>query len=433
MIKYLPVALFLMTVLPSTVWGQSSPAAPPDSSKKMSEAEQQELSSALAEAGNSPVEFIRVLERHLQKYPKSAQADEIERALVKAAMEAKDDPRILLYGERVLAKNPDNPQVLERVTRILLNSEDKESSERALKYGRKFEELLRALQKEGPSSSRDRGRMEQELHRALARALVFQARSSGNLGNVDQAVELASKSYATYPNAESAREAGKWLAKAGRNLDAVQKYAEAFTISDPNNTDAGRAKDRATMGELYRKEKGSEAGLGDVVLQAYDQTALLEAKRRAEQRERDPNADQTEAAEFTVTGLNRDKLKLKSLNGKVVVMDFWATWCGPCRVQHPLYEEVKKRFADRDDVVFLAINTDEDPALVEPFLNANKWNKSSVYFEDGLSNLLRVSSIPTTVILNKRGKLVSRMNGFLPERFVDQLTDRIKEALKESE
>lgn len=114
----------------------------------------------------------------------------------------------------------------------------------------------------------------------------------------------------------------------------------------------------------------------------------------------------------------------------LTIVDFWATWCGPCRVQHPLYDEVKKRFAGRNDVVFLAISTDEDKSLVEPFLEKQKWNKA-VYFEDGLSSVLKVNSIPTTVIFNKRGEVASRMNGFVPERFVDMLTGRIQQILAE--
>ena len=75
---------------------------------------------------------------------------------------------------------------------------------------------------------------------------------------------------------------------------------------------------------------------------------------------------------------------MATLKGKIVVFDFWATWCVPCRAQHPLYEQVKKRFAGNPDVVFLSIDTDEDRALVQPFLDEVKW-KDAVYFEDGLS------------------------------------------------
>ncbi len=44
------------------------------------------------------------------------------------------------------------------------------------------------------------------------------------------------------------------------------------------------------------------------------------------------------------------------------MLDFWATWCVPCREQHPLYEKVKAKFKDSGDVVFLAVDTDEDHA-----------------------------------------------------------------------
>lgn len=391
-------------------------------------AEQRHLRGLLSEAGNSPLEFIRALEKHLKKYPETAEKPELERALVRAAIDARDERRIVLYGQRVLAREPDDAMVLERVTRALLRADDEATAQKALAYARKFEEVMRAIEKQEPPERRNRGQMVEEMGRALGKALVYQARATGNLKRYEEAVALARRGYETYPSAESAREIGRWLARAGRDQEALQAYADAFTIEDEHNTAGDRAQDRARLGELWRKLKGSEAGLGDVVLAAYDRTAEVMARRLALQRQADPNAQRTDLMDFTLTGLDGDKLALASLKGKVVVLDFWATWCGPCRAQYPLYEEVKKRFARNADVVFLAINTDEDHSLVKPFLAANGW-KNKVYFEGGLSELLRVSSIPTTILVGRGGKVINRLNGFLPDRFVEMLTERIHEAL----
>ena len=122
-------------------------------------------------------ERIRALERHLAKYPDSPQKEDIERAITKSAIEARDDKRIVLYGERVLARNNENLEIIEKVTRLLLSTEDRESNERALKYAKRFEETLRAFEKQGPSTNRNSGALLDELDRALgdraiARSLI---------------------------------------------------------------------------------------------------------------------------------------------------------------------------------------------------------------------------------------------------------------------
>ena len=92
---------------------------------------------------------------------------------------------------------------------------------------------------------------------------------------------------------------------------------------------------------------------------------------------------------------------------------------------------MKERYKNNANVVFLNINTDQNRAIVKPFLDGQKWNKT-VYFEDGLAQLLRVSSIPLTLVVNRRGEIASRMNGYIADRFVDMLSERIGESLKEN-
>jgi thiol-disulfide isomerase/thioredoxin len=415
---------------------QSKPGGEADSKKTDTDkpgadkqGEDQALSTALGEAGSSPIEFIRALEKHLEKFPETPRRAELERALVKAAMETKDDKRIILYGERVLTRDPDYIQVLDRITRALLAGDGKDTSERALKYARHYQELIVKLRGEPAPGSFSPPQWQEELDRGMGRAMVLEARATGNLGKMDEAVGLAQKSWESYPTAESAREVARWLSKTGKDDEAVAHFADAFTIVDSRNTDADRAKDRLRMGELYRKVHGSEKGLGDLILEAYDRTASRLQERKLRLKAADPNSGAAKVMEFTLADLEGNKLSLASLKGKAVVFDFWATWCGPCRVQHPLYEEVKKRFHDTDRVVFLSVNTDDDREIVPQFVKEQKW-AGPIYYEGGLVRLLQVASIPTTVVVDGKGDVISRLNGFVPQRFVDMLSDRIREAMK---
>jgi thiol-disulfide isomerase/thioredoxin len=391
--------------------------------------EQQALSQALSEAGTSPIELVRALENHLAKFPLSPKRAELERLLVKGALETKDERRIILYGERVLARDQDDLQILDRVARALLSSDARDTSERALKYAQRYEHLVAEMRKQPGDSRGGQAQWQEELDRGSARALALEARATGNLGKMDEAVSLAKKSYAAFPTAEAAREIGRWLARSGKEEEAIPYIADAFVLADPKSSDAERAADRKRMGELYRKLKGSEKGLGDLILEAYDRTNAQMADRKSKLGLADPNIQAAKVLDFTLLGVKGDKLQLTSLQGKAIVFDFWATWCGPCRAQHPLYEEVKQKYHSNSNVAFVSVNTDEDRSLVAPFLKDQKWSQA-VYFEDGLTRRLEISSIPTTIVINRRGEITSRLNGFVPERFVDMLSDRIEEALK---
>ena len=391
---------------------------------KLSQQEQDDLAKSLADANGSPRDYLRALERHLEKYPDSPKRNELERAAALAAFEAKDDGAILRYGERVLARQPDDLQMLEPVARALEAEGSKDDAERALKYARRLETLARGMAGQRPNDAEWQNRTDQ----AVARALTYEARATAALGRTEEALPLARRAFETDPSAAAAREIADCEEKLGHTAEAARAMADTFTVPDARNTDADRARDRGRMGELYRKAHGSEKGLGDVVLEAYDRNVALVHARELRMRANDPNAQLTDPMEFTLSAVDGGKLRMAELKGKVVILDVWATWCGPCRAQHPLYEQVKQRFAGNADVVFLSINTDEDRGAVRPFLDEVKW-KGRVYFEDGLARAMKIYGIPATIVIGRDGQVFSRASGYVPELFVDSLSGKIKDAL----
>jgi len=392
------------------------------------EKEQLDLSKAISEAGASGIDYIRALERHLAKYPDTKRRAEIEKALAKSALEANDRARVIKYGERVLKAEAasDDLQLMDAVIRGLLDNDDPDAARRALVYVKMYENALDAMRPRYAESHMSEGQWTAQVDKGKARAIVLEARATGVIGNQEEALRLARLSWDTSPNAESAREIGRWLLKLGRKPEAVDYYADAFVIEDGRATEEERARDRKRLGEIYVSLYGSEKGLGDAILAAYDRTSAAKTARLASIKAKDPNAGASQISEFTLPGADGgEPIAISSLKGKTVVMDFWATWCEPCKIQHPMIEKLEAKYADKG-VVFLSVDSDNDHSVVAPFLKEMNW-KGRIYFDAGISRLLNVSSIPTVIVLDPNGKISSRMIGFIPERFESMLTERIEE------
>ena len=389
------------------------------------EEEQRLLQEDVSQVGNSPVDFIRAGERHLKRFPHSLIRDDLDRAILRAAIDVSDFRRTILYGEKVLAKD-DDLMLLDRVARAFLASDDAVSARRGLKYAERLEKMAREMKPEAGSPAR-LAEAQQETERTVARALVLQARAWGNSGNLEKAIEQARRSYQVYATGEAAGESARWELRAGKLPEALEHYSDAFTIPDSRVTDDDRAFYRRVLGETYAKLHGSDPGLGDVVLHAYDRTAAVVQAREQALKAANPNTGVTDAFEFRLSGLRGKTIRLADFRGKILVIDFWATWCVPCRAQHPLLEQLKARYRPDAGVAFVSINSDEDRAAVKPFLAQQKWS-DDIYFEDGLALFYRVSSIPTTMVFNARGEMVSRLPGFAPESYIKTITTAIDQA-----
>ena len=196
-------------------------------------AEQADLTQAVNEANNSPIDLTRALEQHLRKYPNSPRRADIEASLYKTATDFNDHARIVLYGEKLLAGTPNNElEILDRVIRALLTSDDAESSKKALTYVARYEAAVQNMRARAPEGHTTVAQWADLADRAFARATVLEARATGNLGNIEDAVAKATVSWIELPTAESAHELARWLVKLNREKDAIEYYADAVTIED---------------------------------------------------------------------------------------------------------------------------------------------------------------------------------------------------------
>ena len=118
------------------------------------------------------------------------------------------------------------------------------------------------------------------------------------------------------------------------------------------------------------------------------------------------------APNFTLKNLDGKEINLNQFRGKHVLINFWATWCGPCKIEMPSLEALYERFKDRN-FVLLAISNDMFGAnIVKPFVKAHKIN-FTVLLDQRLkvSNAFGVVSLPTTFMIDPQGKIIGALFG----------------------
>ena len=118
--------------------------------------------------------------------------------------------------------------------------------------------------------------------------------------------------------------------------------------------------------------------------------------------------------DFTLETLETTQasLTLSELKGKAVLLNFWATWCPPCRDEMPSMEALYQRYKD-SGLEIVAVNVREDSARVQAFMASYRLSFPAVLDADGrVSTVYGVRALPTSFLINKEGKIVARLVGF---------------------
>ncbi|ACS81706.1 TlpA family protein disulfide reductase [Maridesulfovibrio salexigens] len=111
--------------------------------------------------------------------------------------------------------------------------------------------------------------------------------------------------------------------------------------------------------------------------------------------------------------------------GKVVLVNFWATWCPPCRAEIPELIELRKKFSD-DDLVIIGVSVDQDSAAVDEFmLKSAKFNYPVYFAAEDVGAAFRIQSIPRTMLYDPAGQRVFDKEGSYPgtmfERYINKM------------
>jgi len=139
-------------------------------------------------------------------------------------------------------------------------------------------------------------------------------------------------------------------------------------------------------------------------------------------------SDPEKAIDFTLKDLNGNKVSLSDFKGKNVYLNFFATWCPPCKAEMPDIEKVYQKYKDKDFVV-LAVDLGEDKDTVKSFIEKNKYNfKVVLDSNQSVAEKYDITAIPVSVFIDKTGNVIAKKVGAMSsgemELYVKMLVDK---------
>ena len=220
--------------------------------------------------------------------------------------------------------------------------------------------------------------------------------------------------------------------KSGNKQAAAENQQKAVTLTSGKNTyineqlvkyllENNHPKEALTKAEGFKIAQESTVKIDSMYVVAY--VAVNGSTKGLDVAKADIEKQIKDAPDFTLKTLDGKSVTLSSLKGKIVILDLWATWCGPCVASFPGMQKAVDALKVRDDVCFYFINTFERTspeirlAKIKETMENKKVNFNILLDEQAgndyiVSKLYGVNSIPTKIIIDKNGKVYTTIIGF---------------------
>jgi peroxiredoxin len=139
--------------------------------------------------------------------------------------------------------------------------------------------------------------------------------------------------------------------------------------------------------------------------------------------------DRQEAPNFELKDVNGKTVKLSDFRGKTVMVDFWATWCGPCQIEIPWFMDFERKYKDQGFVVIGVAMDDEGWQVVKPFIEQMKMNYRVVIGNDHTADLYGgIEALPTTVLIDRDGRIASTHVGLAGKQEFQDAIEKLLQA-----
>ncbi|UVI33442.1 TlpA family protein disulfide reductase [Paenibacillus spongiae] len=138
-----------------------------------------------------------------------------------------------------------------------------------------------------------------------------------------------------------------------------------------------------------------------------------------------------QAPGFELKGLDGSLYSLSSLGGKPVLINFWASWCGPCRVEAPDLVRFYKKYKDEFEIYAVNLTADDSLEGAISFAEEFQFNFPVLLDENGaVSKLYKIKSIPTSYFVDSKGEIIHVTTGVVSPKTLENLIQRMIEASK---